>query len=230
MTARLFAFVIWAALAASVVAWSLRLGSGSRPVPGHTVVVADSGAGSADLTRLLGSESPAAVAEAPAATPSSSRLKLLGVVAAARSEPAGRNGLALIAIDGKPARPYRIGGTVEQDLVLLEVRQRSASLGPPSGPASVKLELPPLASAATGTRPMAVNGGGGVPAAIPMRPQMAPPPPPMPVTPVEEEMIQAPPAPEAPDTDNEVIEPAPMPSVSGQLPPAAGKRGLGRAN
>lgn len=178
MTARLFAFVIWAALAASVVAWALRLGAGSQPVPAHAVVVADNAAHAGDLTRLLGADAPVAVAAAPA-VPGSARLKLLGVVAA-RAEAAHQAGVAVIAVDGRPARPYRVGGAVDQDLVLLEVRQRSASLGPPAGPASVKLELPALTAAATGTRPTAVNGALPGLQPRPMGRPVPPPPPPMP--------------------------------------------------
>ena len=238
MTARLFAFVIWAALTASVVAWALRLGAGTRPVPAHAVVVGDNASGGADLTRLLGAEAPVASAAAPQ-TPSSSRLKLLGVVAAS-SNFAMQTGLALIAIDGKPARPYRVGGMVEQDLVLLEVRQRSASLGPVRGPASVKLEMPPRVAAATGTRPMAINGSLPGPGGVPMRglpggmppgmpaPNLLPPPPP----PVEaqESIEEAVPMPEATGeaeaeaSDNGMVEEAPPQPDAPPRTPTFGRR------
>jgi general secretion pathway protein C len=53
-------------------------------------------------------------------------------------------GAAVIAVDGKPARPYRVGSTIEEGLVLQSVRGRQAMLGPAAGPALVTLELPPL--------------------------------------------------------------------------------------
>lgn len=224
MTARLFAFVIWAAVAASAVAWVLKLSAASRPVPPHAAVVGDSGVAGADLTRLLGADAPAAVAQV-APNPGSSRLKLLGVVAA-RAEAAAQSGVAVIAIDGRPGRPYRVGGPVDQDLVLLEVRQRSASLGPAAGPASIKLELPPLAAAATGTRPVAVNGalppGPGSPLRPP--PPMATPavPPPMPD---QQQIIDEPPM--QPGTvDNTDVDTEP--EVQTEVPPPQRAPGLGR--
>lgn len=73
----------------------------------------------------------------------SSRFKLLGVVAAPSS-----NGQALISVDGKPARPYRVGAQVTDDLVLHSVAPRSASLAASrDGPVSMTLELPRLTPA-----------------------------------------------------------------------------------
>jgi general secretion pathway protein C len=67
-----------------------------------------------------------------------SRFALVGVVAE-RS----RRGAALIAVDGKPARPYRVGAAIDQGVLLQSVEGRravlSASVG---GPALVTLELP----------------------------------------------------------------------------------------
>jgi general secretion pathway protein C len=68
----------------------------------------------------------------------SSRFHLLGVVA-----DAGGHGAALIAVDGKPPKPYRVGAPIDQDLVLQSVGPRRATIAPSmTGPASVTLELP----------------------------------------------------------------------------------------
>jgi general secretion pathway protein C len=64
-------------------------------------------------------------------------------------------GIALIAVDGKPPRPFRVGATVEDSLVLQAVARRGATLGPAQGLAAVRLELPPLVTAATGSLPPA---------------------------------------------------------------------------
>jgi general secretion pathway protein C len=64
---------------------------------------------------------------------------MLGVVADQHSA-----GAALIAVDGKPAKPYRVGDVVEDGLVLQSVKGRNAALGPVSGAAVLTLELPPL--------------------------------------------------------------------------------------
>jgi general secretion pathway protein C len=56
-----------------------------------------------------------------------------------------RGGAALIAVDGKAAKPYRVGATVDGSLVLQSVSGRTAALGTAvDGPAQFTLELPPL--------------------------------------------------------------------------------------
>jgi general secretion pathway protein C len=181
MAARWFAFVIWAAVAASVVAWGLQLASSPQPVPAHTVPVADSGARRGDLLQLLGREAAPvrAAAAAPTATSQSSRFRLLGVVAP-RGDPESEAGLALIAVDGKPARPVRVGGNVEEGLLLLGVHRRGASLGPQEGAPTVTLELPERPPPSTGTlapalapapTPMPALPGVAVPPAVPIAPQ-----------------------------------------------------------
>ena len=73
-------------------------------------------------------------------SPVSSRFALVGVVSSARHQ-----GVALISVDGKPARPVRVGGQVEEGLVLQAVEQRRANLGASlEGPAQFALELPAL--------------------------------------------------------------------------------------
>ena len=69
-----------------------------------------------------------------------SRFVLQGVVAVA---PGG--GAALIAVDGKPARPFRVGSAVEEGLILQSATARQATLaGTQEGPALVTLDMPPL--------------------------------------------------------------------------------------
>lgn len=146
MAARLSAFIVWAALAASVVFWTLRLAGSSPVAPAHTVPVGDVFVPNADLTRLFGTE-PAPAAEAPAPA-LSSRFRLIGLAA---PRLVGAPGIALISVDGKPARAYRLGATIEDDLVLQSVESRAVALGSRGASPSVHLELPPLAPAATGT-------------------------------------------------------------------------------
>jgi general secretion pathway protein C len=87
----------------------------------------------AAIARLLGA-TPAAAA--PVAT-LSSRFQLLGVVAEGDG-----GGAALIAVDGKPAKPYRVGAPVDENLVLQSVAPRRAVIGAGKGPPAVTLELP----------------------------------------------------------------------------------------
>ncbi len=125
MYARFTAFVVWALLAGSIVFWSLKLGVRSTPSPVQNLAVADSAPVRVDLSRLLGNTP---VSEAAAPPPAESRFRLVGVVAPKEGRGAGE-GVALIAVDGKPARPYRVGAVVEGDLLLKSVSARSALVG-----------------------------------------------------------------------------------------------------
>ncbi len=200
MRVRLVAFVIWAAVAASAMFWVLRLSATSPTAPAHTVAVGAAAAPRGDLTRLFGAapaapDSAAAVAESPL----SSRFKLLGV--AAPRQGGDRNGLALIAVDGKPARGYAVGAAVDGELVLQSVHARGASLGTTGAAPQVTLELPALPAAATGSLPPAVGSAGTLPAvgATAPAPVVAPPAAPAPAEPqpLEPKPIMVPPPPQA---------------------------------
>jgi general secretion pathway protein C len=178
MLSRFAAFVIWAAVAASIVFWALRLGTRPLAVPAHTQLVSAASGVDADLSRLFGSDAPAvppSAAMAPAVQ-ADARFRLVGVVAA-RTPAAAAEGLALIATDGKPAKAYRVGTAVDGEMVLLAVHARGASLGPRGQPAQVALELPALPPPASGTLP-----GAAAPPALP-RPAIAPMPRVMPTLP-----------------------------------------------
>jgi general secretion pathway protein C len=129
-------FVLWALVAASAVYWGLKLtgraAAATAPVAARTPAPADPAA----VARLLGS-SPAAAG--PVAS-LSSRFALMGVVASR-----GDNAAALIAVDGKPAKPFRVGSEVDTGLVLQSVEGRRAILAASAGgPPAVTLELPPI--------------------------------------------------------------------------------------
>jgi general secretion pathway protein C len=153
MKARLIAFVIWAAVAASAMFWALRLGASSPAAPAHTVAVGAAAVPRGDLTRLFGAAPVApAGANVVVQTPLSSRFKLLGV--AAPRQGGDVTGLALIAVDGKPARSYAVGAAVDGDLLLQSVHARGARLGARDAPAQVTLDLPALPQPATGSLPL----------------------------------------------------------------------------
>jgi general secretion pathway protein C len=185
MLARITAFVVWGLVAASVVAWGLKLLVRPPPAPGHALSVGDATVLRGDLGRLLGAAPVAAAADAPTAPELSSRFKLLGVMAPKPPEVAGvpGPGYALIAVDGKPARAYAVGAPLDGGLVLQSVSLRSASIGPAEGATAVKLELPPLAAPATGTLPAPGAAGAATapppapPAAAPRQPITTAPPP-----------------------------------------------------
>ena len=159
MQARLSAFVVWALVAAGVAFWGLRLVVRPAPAPANVQAVAAGVAAGGDFTRLFG-RATIVENEAPAPAAESSRFKLLGVLApvphAGDAAPSA-TGVALIAVDGKPARPYAVGAALDAGLVLQSVGRRSATIGPSGGAASVQLELPPPVAPATGTLPVATS-------------------------------------------------------------------------
>ena len=137
MSARLAAFVIWAAVAASAAYWGLRLTARPPGMPAPTAAPAPVAADMQAMARLLG----AVTAQTPqaAAAPVSSRFALVGVLAGQQ----GGSGAALIAVDGKPAKPYRVGATVDAGLVLQSLGPRQARLGAgQEGVTTVTLEMP----------------------------------------------------------------------------------------
>ncbi|MEP7295650.1 MAG: hypothetical protein ABI702_05630 [Burkholderiales bacterium] len=169
MLARLSAFVIWALVAATAVFWGLRLMVRAPAAPAYAVPVGDAAAVRGDLTRLLGSAPVATSAAAPVAD-ANSRFRLLGIMAPKASPGvAAAYGVALIAIDGKMPKAFAVGSRVDGELLLQSVSLRTVSIGPGQGAATVTLELPPMAAAATGKLPPGSAGGAYVP------------PPPMPV-------------------------------------------------
>ncbi|WP_280154283.1 type II secretion system protein N [Piscinibacter sp. XHJ-5] len=205
MPARLSAFVIWALVAACAVFWGLRLAVRAPSAPVHTVAVGDSAPVRADLTRLFGAPPVAAMpsAQAPALA---SRFQLTGVMA---PKAPGDHGVALIAVDGKMPRAYRVGSAIDGELVLQSVSLRTAAIGPARGATAVVLEVPPLPVAATGT----------LPAPMPITPPAAGPVPPMPVPPTP----VAPVSPAAPPTmPGAVATPGAVPASPGVVPAMPG--------
>lgn len=170
--------MFWLLAAGSVVYWALKFVGGTSAPAYATVVGAAPGAqaGAVDSTAVAralgGGFAPNSVAAS--ATPTlatgitASRFVLTGVIDGS----GGSKDLALIAIDAKPARPYRVGGVLEHGVVLQSVAQRKAVIGPQDagGGAGVTLELPP--------RPVFV-GVAGAAAVTPLAPPAPTTPPPV---------------------------------------------------
>ena len=125
---------LWLLAGLSASYWGLRAWGDAElvsvPAPAVESAVADPEA----VARGLGAVTAvAAQGEAIEA----SRHVLLGVV----RDAAGR-GAALIASDGKPAKPYRIGAELPGGLRLRELTPREALLGPAEGEVTQRLSLP----------------------------------------------------------------------------------------
>jgi general secretion pathway protein C len=129
-------FLLWGLAAASAVYWAIKLGSGPGTVPIAPPAPSAPAPDPAAIARLLGS-TPVAAAAAPVAS-LSSRFTLLGVVAESDG-----GGAALISVDGKPPKPYRVGASVDEGLVLQSVQARRATIGTSmQSPPAVTLDLP----------------------------------------------------------------------------------------
>ena len=140
---RLVAFLTAASAAGSAVYWLLQVSTlapvqGRFPLPVPSLPAPDAIA----IARVLGGgKSPVSASASVLPDATAARFKLSGVVASKPDQ-----GLALIAIDGKPARPIKVGGEVGEALLLQTVSRSGATLAPRlDGPATVTLELPKLA-------------------------------------------------------------------------------------
>lgn len=130
-------FILWALLASSAVYWGLKLSRGNGPEGAPVAVRAPVPADPAVVARLLGYSPNLSAPQAPSLA---SRFALLGVVASL-----AHDGAALIAVDGRPAKPFRVGAAVSESLVLQSVEARRAVLAASAdGPPVVTLDLPPI--------------------------------------------------------------------------------------
>jgi general secretion pathway protein C len=127
--------LVWSAVAFSAVTWGLRW-SATGSVSSNTTaaVQASPEVDVSAAARSLG----AAPVQAVAMPTLASRFQLQGVMAGGPNA-----GAALIAVDGKPAKPYRVGAVVADGLVLQSALGRRVSLGAVlDGPQTLVLELP----------------------------------------------------------------------------------------
>ncbi|MEY4752416.1 MAG: hypothetical protein RJA44_91, partial [Pseudomonadota bacterium] len=139
---------VWAAAAAMAVFWGLRLFVPAAPVPPQALAVAAEQSLRGDPARLFGAAAPVSGAVTATEPALASRFRLLGVVAPAVEQPGV--GVALLSIDGKPARAYRVGATLDGQLVLQSVQKRSVRIGAADSDSGTQLDLPPPPAPATG--------------------------------------------------------------------------------
>jgi general secretion pathway protein C len=166
MLARWFTLIVWAVVAATALFWGLKLLVRPAPAPPRVQVVDTGAAQRGDLTRVLGADAPrpqAAVAPEPAPD---ARFNLLGVLSP-RAPQAAREGVALIAVDGKTPKAFRVGALVDGTNVLQSVSARGAALGPRNGATLIALKITAPAAAATGVlAPLAAPAAGLPPGAV----------------------------------------------------------------
>lgn len=154
---RFATFVIWLLAAGCVVYWALKFVRGPVAPPASSVAAPPSGGGHSDAQALArglgGGQAPASSGTAIVAAATSvfqaARFVLTGVVVQKASN---QRGVALIAVDGKPPRPYRVGAQLAEGVVLHSVSAGKAMLAASTDAApALSLELPQLSSAIAGT-------------------------------------------------------------------------------
>jgi general secretion pathway protein C len=135
---RVTTFSVAALAAASMTYWVLKWSVSTELQLAPVAMVDDAPVDSQALVRLLGGASALSVASASPSA--SSRFALLGVLAGG-----GSRGTALISVDGKPAKPYKVGGVVADNLVLQSVAARRAVLAAGANAVpELMLEMKPL--------------------------------------------------------------------------------------
>ncbi|MDO5289469.1 MAG: type II secretion system protein N [Pseudomonadota bacterium] len=151
--ASLSALLVWALAAGCALFWYLRAGGAGQP--GQAPAAGGMPAGGLVVDTRMVASALGAVESAPQAAPVvdvTNRLALRGIVTH------GGRGAALIAVDGKPPKPLRVGAALEgadgwkvhslsPDAVVIAAGERQ-----------VRLEMPPLAQR---------SGAGGMPPPAP---------------------------------------------------------------
>jgi general secretion pathway protein C len=140
---RIAALVLSTAAAASVAYWGLHWQLSTTPNLAATPAGGDQPVDSAAVAKALGAAGSAAqelVSQAPRPS-DASRFVLQGVLGNASA------GSALIAVDGKPPKPVRVGDSLADDWTLRQVQGRRAVLSRQG--VDLELTLPPLPVPAT---------------------------------------------------------------------------------
>ncbi len=124
--------LIWMLAGAGAVYWVLKWPTHEATVNVNVAQsIVERGVHAPDIQRILG-----VTASENSKTSDQSRFKLLGLIASSSGQ-----GSALIAIDGQAPKPYRVGQTVDDGVVLQSLGSRQATLG--GGPANGwTLQLP----------------------------------------------------------------------------------------
>lgn len=147
---------VWALAAASVIFWGLRLAAPPESAAPPALVSPPVAVDPAEVAKAFG-----ATTAPTALTPEAgNRFVLLGVIA-----DDDQRGAALIAVDGKSPRPFRIGQQVGDGYVLQSVDVRAARLGAgPDTPTLLTIQLPkPAAASGVMTASQRAAAGGSAP-------------------------------------------------------------------
>jgi general secretion pathway protein C len=140
-TVKITIFLLWALAAGSATFWVLQaMGSTNREgAPSKQIATSNAPpepSKTPQIALALGAKNPVAPSAAGAIAAAQARLQLQGVVSNGSS-----GGAALISVDGKPAKPYLVGATIDDGLEVTSIKAREASIGT-NGVTAFTLELP----------------------------------------------------------------------------------------
>jgi general secretion pathway protein C len=115
--------------------------------------------GPTNLTQAQGLFGQMVTAAPQAAVAAPSNIKVLGVLSA------GQKGSAILTVDGKPAKVYMLGDTVEGQLKVISVDFRQVTLGQDGSKARQTLAAPPKSEISVLTQGLAkaTSAGGAAP-------------------------------------------------------------------
>lgn len=171
MLQRLITLSVWILVGWTALSLGLRLWPQGQQAPAGAPASLTERPPPADLSKLLGAAAVTASVDAePPPPPEASRFQLLGVVAPRQPALQTREGVALLSVDGGPARAFRVGQTVDGRFSLLRVDARGAGLGD-QGQVSMELSLPALPPPATGVLPGVAPAPMAAPPVLPVQPQ-----------------------------------------------------------
>ncbi len=128
--------LVWAAVAYSSVGWFLRDNPTSSGRSSSVAIAQPVGEAfdSQAVERALGAQAQVA----QAAPTLASRFQLVGVLNADAN-----SGVALISVDGKPAKPFRVGKPIAEGLVVQSTQAKRVQIGATlDGPSTLSLDLP----------------------------------------------------------------------------------------
>jgi general secretion pathway protein C len=130
--------VIWLAAGLSAGYWALQTWGRSPVTPLASATVSLPVVDTNSVSQALGATAAPVVGDAGPAVAVATRYDLIGVVSDRRQQ-----GAALIAVDGRPPKPYPVGAELEGGMFLQSVNGRTVRLGPSmTAPHSMELTLP----------------------------------------------------------------------------------------
>jgi len=156
--------LVWALAAGGALYWGLR--AGQPPAPSLPPAVGDAGAAvnAQAVAHALGVPRTAQPSANQPQAAIAGRVRLSGIVTH------GAGGAALLSVDGKPPKPYRVGAEVEGGWVVQAVTPHAVELA--DGQERATIEMPPLFERGSATS--AAIAGLPVVSAPPSAPVVAP--------------------------------------------------------